>query len=151
MKLKQFLMDHRPTPAFVPVVMILLLMLALVGCAGNKPKPDFEETPVEVVVKVPYECGQPSPVPAVSMRDIRWEIIEVENIVLNEGDEPFTGELYTLSVDDYKALGLNTSDWIAASAGMRGQRDFYRLCIERSQKDIHDENLDARMDADLPR
>ena len=140
MKLKQFLMDHRPTPAFLPVVMILLFMFALVGCAGNKPaRGEFTETPVEIRVAVPYECGQPTPVPAVSMRDINWEIIEVEDFVFDEDGEPFTGELYVLTVDDYKSLGLNTSDWIAASAGMKGQRNFYRDCIERSQEEADDE------------
>jgi hypothetical protein len=50
---------------------------------------------------------------------------------------------FALTVDDYKALGLNVSDWIAASREMRLQRDFYRDCIVRSQKEVHDENLDA--------
>lgn len=140
MKLKQFLMDHRPTPAFVPVVVILMFMLALVGCAGNKPAVGaFDNTPIEILVKVPYECGQPPPVSRVSMRDIEWVIVEIDG-----------EDFFTLTVDDYKALGLNTSDWIAASAEMKEQRNFYRECIARSQEDIHDENLDASLASDLP-
>lgn len=125
MKLKTFLMDHRPTPAFLPLVMILLLMLALVGCAGNKPvEGEFDDTPVEIVVKVPYECGQPPPVSTVSMRTIEWVLVEIDG-----------EDFFTLTVDDYKLLGLNTSDWIAASGEMKEQRNFYRECIERSQED----------------
>ena len=129
MKLRAFLMKIRPTPAFLPTVMILLFALALVGCAGNKPKPDFEETPVEVVVKVPYECGQPPPLPVVSMRDIEWQIVEIDG-----------EDFFTLTVDDYQALGMNTSDWIAASRKLKDQRNFYRDCIERSKAEAEAEN-----------
>jgi len=66
------------------------------------------------------------------MRDVVWDIIEMDDV-----------DYFALTVDDYKALGLNTSDWIAASREMRAQRDFYRDCIIRSQQEIHDENLDA--------
>lgn len=134
MKLKKFLTGlNAPTPAFLPVAMILLFMLALVGCAGHEPaKGEFEETPVTIEVKVPYLCGQPPPVDVVIMRDINWDIITLDDI-----------DLYTLTVDDYKALGLNTSDWIAASRQMKEQRNFYRDCIIRSRQEIHDENLDS--------
>ena len=73
------------------------------------------------------------------MRDIVWEILELD-------DEAF----FALTVDDYKALGLNVSDWIAASREMREQRDFYRDCISRSQKETHDENLDTGLVPSVP-
>lgn len=131
MKLKAFLMKIKsPTPAFLPTVMILLFALALVGCAGNKPATgEFTPTPVEVVVKVPYECGQPPPLPVVNMRDIEWQIVEID------GEDYFT-----LTVEDYQALGMNTSDWIAASRKLKEQRDFLQDCIDRSKAETEAEN-----------
>ena len=141
MKLKKFLMAVRPTPAFLPTVVILLLALTLIaGCGGNRPKPGtFDPTPVTVEVKVPYLCGQPPPVDVVIMRDINWDIITLDDI-----------DLYTLTVGDYQNLGLNTSDWIAASRQMKAQRDFYRDCIVRSREEIQDENVDAGLVPSLP-
>ena len=80
------------------------------------------------------------------MRDINWEVIEVEGIIFDEGDEPFTGKLVTLTVDDYKALGMNTSDWLAASSKMKDQRTFYRDCIIRSQKETKKENENLNLE-----
>ena len=130
MKLKQFLTGpSTTTPAFLPLVLILITMLALVGCAGNKPATgEFTPTPVEVVVTVPYECGQPPPVNVVIMRDVEWIPVEMDGI-----------KYFALSADGYQALGLNTSDWLAASKQLKEQRDFYRECIERSQEDTNDE------------
>lgn len=130
MKLKRFLTGpNTTTPAFLPSVLVLVTLLALVGCAGNKPAVgEFERTPIEVVVKVPYECGQPPPVNVVQMRDVEWIPVEADGI-----------KYFALSADGYQALGLNTSDWIAASAQMREQRDFYRDCIERSQDELRTE------------
>lgn len=130
MKLNKFLMAlNFFTPAFLPFLLILLLLLTLIGCASHNPvNPNFDPTPVQIVVKVPYLCGQPPPVDVVIMRDINWDIITLEDI-----------DLFTLTVDDYKSLGLNTSDWIAASAQMKAQRTFYRDCIVRSRKEIQDE------------
>lgn len=141
MKWKRFLMAVRPTPAFLPTVMILLFALTLIaGCGGHKPKQgNFDPTPVTVEVKVPYICGQPPPVDVVIMRDINWDIITLDDI-----------DLYTLTVDDYKRLGLNTSDWIAASRQMKAQRDFYRDCIARSRQETYDENVDAGLVPSLP-
>ena len=144
MKLKQFLMVLSTTPMFMPVILMLTLVLfALVGC-GSTPvaDTDFKPTDVTFHIKVPYKCGQPPSVGVVVMRDINWEVIEVENLVLDKGGEPFTGQLVTLTVDDYKALGMNTSDWIAASGEMKDQRTFYRDCIKRSQQEINDENME---------
>jgi hypothetical protein len=132
-KLNKFLMVLDSfSPAFLPIMLICLLLLTLLGCKSTPVNPAFDPTPVQVVVKVPYRCGQPPPVDVVIMRDIDWDIITLEDV-----------DLFTLTVDDYKFLGLNTSDWIAASAQMKEQRTFYRDCIMRSQKEIQDENLDA--------
>ena len=129
------------SPAFLPVMLMLTLVLfALVGCGATPvDDSDFVPTPVTFNIVVPYQCGQPQSVSVVVMRDVVWDIITV-----NEKD------LFTLTVDDYKALGLNTSDWIAASGEMRAQRDFYRDCIVRSQEETHDENLDAGLVSDIP-
>ncbi len=70
----------------------------------------------------------------VIMRDVKWDFLTID-------DDDFAA----LTIDDYKALGLNTSDWIVASFEMKEQRNFYRDCIKRSQEEIHDENLDARV------
>ena len=130
------------TPAFLPVILMLTLVLfALVGC-GSTPvaDPDFKPTDVTFHIKVPYKCGQPPAVGVVIMRDINWEVIDVAGIIFDEGDEPFTGQLVTLTVDDYKLMGMNTSDWIAASGEMKDQRTFYRDCILRSQEEVRLEN-----------
>ena len=133
------------SPLFLPVILMLTLVLfALVGC-GSTPvaDPDFKPTDVTFHIKVPYKCGQPPAVSAVIMRDINWEVIDVKGIIFDEGDEPFTGQLVTLTVDDYKLMGMNISDWLAASSESKEQRHFYRDCIARSQQEIHDENLDS--------
>lgn len=146
MKLKQFLMAVSVTPMFMPVILMLTLVLfALVGC-GSTPvaDDDFKPTPVTFNIKVPYKCGQPPSVSVVMMRDINWEVIDVEGVIFHEGADPFTGQLVTLTVDDYKALGANTSDWIAASRESKAQRHFYRDCIVRSQEEarIDNENVE---------
>lgn len=132
------------SPAFLPVVLLMVVLFALVGCGGTPvAATDFTPTPVTFNIKVAYECGQPPPVSVLRMRDINWEVIEVDGVIFHEGADPFSGELVTLTVDDYKLLGMNTSDWIAASRELKEQRDFYRDCIARSQQDIEDENLDT--------
>jgi hypothetical protein len=73
------------------------------------------------------------------MRDINWDIITLDDI-----------DLYTLTVADYQKLGLNVSDWIAASRQMKAQRDFYRDCIVRSRQEIQDENVDAGLVPSVP-
>jgi hypothetical protein len=82
---------------------------------------------VEILVKVPYICGEPPPIDVLILRDVNWDIITLDDV-----------DLYTLEVDYYKALGLNTSDWISASRQMKEQRDFYRDCIYQSQQDLSD-------------
>jgi hypothetical protein len=141
MKLKQFLMGLSPTPMFLPLLLMLTLTLwALTGCGATPvANPDFTPTPVTFNILVPYNCGQPSPVSMVIMRDVIWDFITLD-------DE----DLVTTTIDGYKALGLNTSDWIAASFEMKEQRNFYRDCIMRSQKEIQDENMDAGLVPSIP-
>ena len=118
----------------IPVLFALgfmVLIFALTGCGATPvANPDFTPTPVTFNIQVPYRCGQPPSVGVVLMRDVVWDIIEMDDV-----------DYFALTVDDHKALGLNTSDWIAASREMKAQRDFYRDCIKRSQQEIHDENL----------
>ena len=142
MKSKQSLTGLSTTPAFLPIVLVLtLLLLVLTGCGGSTPvaDPDFKPTPVTFTIKVPYVCGQPPSIGVVLMRSIEWDIITLDEV-----------DLFTLTVDDYKLLGMNTSDWIAASREMKEQRDFYRDCIMRSLKEIQDENLDAGLVFSIP-
>lgn len=132
MKLKTSL--THPSPHFVVVVVTLIVALFfLAGCGGTPvADDDFTPTPVTFTTKVAYECGQPPAVAVVKMRDVVWDIITVEDV-----------DLYTLTVSDYQKLGLNTSDWLAASKQLKVQRNFYRDCIARSKKDIENENLDT--------
>jgi len=141
MKLKPSLTGPSTTPLFLPVMLMLTVVLfALVGCGATPvDDSDFVPTPVTFNIKVAYQCGQPPPVSVVVMRDVVWDIMTVEEI-----------EFFALTVDDYKALGLNTSDWIAASGELKAQRDFYRDCIVRSQQETHDENLDTGLVSDIP-
>ena len=139
MKSKQFLMGLSP---FLPPTLLVLslLLLVLSGCGGTPvADPDFTPTPVTFNIKVAYKCGQPSPVSMVIMRDVKWDFLTID-------DDDFAA----LTIDDYKALGLNTSDWIVASFEMKEQRNFYRDCIKRSQEEIHDENLDAGLVPNIP-
>lgn len=109
---------------------ILSLAVLLSACGGNRTvaNPDLMPTPIEVRVVVPYDCGVPPAIDPVTMRDIEWDIQNVNGVAL-----------YTLSVNDYQMLGLNTSDWIAASKQLKAQRNHYRNCIARS-KESTDEN-----------
>jgi len=134
MKSKPFSMGLKPTPLFLPVVLMLTIVLfALSGCGATPvADDDFKPTPVTFNIKVPYKCGQPPAVSAVIMRDVEFESFEVDGV-----------DYFALTVDDYKAFGLNISDWIAASDESKKQRHFYRDCITRSQKETHDENLDT--------
>ena len=122
MKWNQFLTDH--SPAFWPVIALLFLIFLLVmGCSSSIPAPDLKETPIEVAVFVPIDCGVPSAIDPVKMRDIVWDIKKID------------GEyFYTLTVSDYQLLGKNVSDWVAASSQLKGQRNHYRDCIERSKR-----------------
>lgn len=143
MKSKQFLMERknlnqiiRPSclggvPKLPVIIMLTFVLSALVGCATHVADDDFTPTPVTFNIKVAYECGIPPPVNAIKMRDVVWDIITLD-------DEDF----FTLTVDDYKALGMNTSDWVAASKEMKEQRNFYRDCIARSQQEIQNESME---------
>ena len=121
MKLKTF----TTSPMFLPVVLILVLLIFLAGCGAHTPaKGEFEETPVTVTPIVIVECGQPPPITPVKMRDVTWDIIELDDV-----------DLYTITVEDYQALGMNVSDWLKASKEMKLQRDFYKECVDRSSAD----------------
>lgn len=120
MKLSQFLTDR--SPAFWPVIATLLILFLLMGCSSI-PDPDLKETPIEVQVYVPINCGVAPAVDSVEMRDIFWKIQIIDGKAF-----------YTLTVSDYQLLGLNVSDWLAASGQLKGQRNHYRDCIDRSRK-----------------
>ncbi len=141
MKSKQYLTGLKVTPMFLPVILMLTLVLfALVGC-GSTPvaDDDFKPTPVTFNIKVAYECGQPPAVSIVTMRDVEFESFKVDGV-----------EYLAMTIDDYRKFGMNISDWIAASAQSKEQRHFYRDCIERSQKEVQDENVDTNLVPSLP-
>lgn len=152
MKSKQFLtgrkrsafapsrLDKHAEKLYVFCLLAILFLVVLSGCGATPvDDSDFTPTPVTFTIVVPYKCGQPPAVSMVIMRDVVWDFITLD-------DE----DLVTTTVDGYKALGLNTSDWIAASFAMKEQRNFYRDCIKRSQKEIHDENLGNGLVPSLP-
>ncbi len=118
---------------------ILSLCAVLVGCGGNPTVPTGElaATTVDVTVRADIDCGTVPSVDPVKMRSISWDWMTVDQITW-----------VALSVDDYKALGNNTSDWLAASKQMRAQRDYYRDCLARTQE-IGNENLDVSLVPDI--
>ena len=128
---------HTPSLG-LKVILILSLCAALSACGGNRtiPNPNLTSTSVEVVVTVPYECGVAPASDPVRMRTINWDLMTVDGTAL-----------YTLTVDGYKLLGLNTSDWIAASAQIKAQRNHYRDCITRSQQEVSNEDVDSSLDS----
>jgi len=109
---------------------LISLSVALSACSSVRgiPNPDITPTPVEVRVMVPYGCGVAPAVDPVKMRSIHWDIMTINHQAL-----------YTLTVSDYQLLGMNVSDWLAASKQMKAQRNHYRDCIERSQTEIEEE------------
>lgn len=98
-------------------------LLLLVGCGATPvADDDFKPTPVTFTITVPYDCGTPPPVSGVTMRDVEWDIVEIDGV-----------DYFTLTVGDYQALGLNLLDWLASTKQLLAQRDFYRDCIARSK------------------
>ena len=116
---------------------ILSLCAALSACGGNRtvPNPNLTPTTVEVVVMVPYDCGVPPAIDPVKMRDVVFEPVEAEGI-----------KYFGLTAEQYQFLGMNTSDWLAASKQMKAQRNHYRDCITRSQQGGQNEDLDFSLD-----
>lgn len=119
---------------------LISLSAALSACSSVQgiPNPDLTPTPVLVTVTVPYACGVTPASDPVKMRSIHWDLRTID-------DEA----LYTLTVADYQLLGLNVSDWLAASKQMKAQRDHYRDCITRSQKETQDENMDSNLGSNV--
>lgn len=124
MSLRKFLTRHSTTtPAFLPIVLLfVLILLALTGCAVKPPPaPDLDPTRVEITQFVWYQCGQPPGVTHVSFDEVEFKLVEIEGQVV-----------WTLSAQQYANLGNNMSDIILASKEMKGERDFWRACVTDS-------------------
>jgi len=127
MNLKKFLTSPNPTPAFLPVMLLLVLMvLVLTGCAV-KPPPDPNLTPTTLtkVEYVAYECGQPPGVTHVSFDEVEFVLVEIDGEVV-----------WTLTAQEYSDLGQNMSDIIQASKELNGNRKFWRACVLESLKEF---------------
>lgn len=109
---------------------ILSLSVVLSACSTVKPvaNPNLIPTTVEIRVTVPYDCGVPPGIDPLSMRDVEFEAVEADGV-----------KYFGLTAEQYQMLGLNTSDWIAASKQMKAQRNHYRDCIERSQETVDED------------
>lgn len=133
MNLKKFLMGNKSatTPAFLPLVLLLLVaMLLLSGCSSWKTeKGDLTPTTVEVTQYVAYHCGQPPGVTYVDFSPVVFRLVEVEGDVV-----------WLLSAQQYANLGSNMSDIIQAAKEMRSSRNFWRDCVLRSLEWVDQQN-----------
>ena len=94
-------------------VMILLPLLALflVGCAGNKVKPESKVVIQKVIEKkLPLSIADPE---ALQLQHIEWVIVTEENIQQVWDDIRSDNEgvaLFALRHGDYEKLALNIAD-----------------------------------------
>ena len=113
-------------------VMILLPLLALflVGCAGNKVKPESKVVIQKVIEKkLPLSIADPE---ALQLQHIEWVIVTEENIQQVWDDIRSDNEgvaLFALLHGDYEKLALNIAD-IRAQLGeyiiiLKKYREYY--------------------------
>ena len=113
-------------------VMILLPLLALflVGCAGNKVKPESKVVIQKVIEKkLPLSIADPE---ALQLQHIEWVIVTEENIHQVWDDIRSDNEgvaLFALRHGDYEKLALNIAD-IRAQLGeyiiiLKKYREYY--------------------------
>ena len=113
-------------------VMILLPLLALflVGCAGNKVKPESKVVIQKVIEKkLPLSIADPE---ALQLQHIEWVIVTEENIQQVCDDIRSDNEgvaLFALRHGDYEKLALNIAD-IRAQLGeyiiiLKKYREYY--------------------------
>ena len=93
------------------IILLPLLALFLVGCAGNKVKPEPKVVIVkEIEKKLPLNIANPEPL---NLDHVEWVIVTRENIdevwAQIEGDNEGVA-LFALRHGDYERLALNIAD-----------------------------------------
>ena len=123
MSWKTFLTKIKTTPAFMPLVLILLfVLLVLSGCATKPPpNPNLNPTTLTKVEYVAYVCGQPPGSTHVTFDSVEFRLIPVDGTVV-----------WTLTAQEYSDLGNNVSDILQAVKETNGERDFWKKCVEDS-------------------
>ena len=93
------------------IILLQLLALFLVGCAGNKVKPEPKVViQKEIEKKLPLNIADPLPL---ELQEIQWVIVTRDNIeemwAEIEGDNEGVA-LFALRHGDYERLALNIAD-----------------------------------------
>jgi len=93
------------------IILLPLLALFLVGCAGNKVKPEPKVViQKEIEKKLPLNIADPLPL---ELQEIQWVIVTRDNIeeiwAEIEGDNEGVA-LFALRHGDYERLALNIAD-----------------------------------------
>ena len=93
------------------IILLPLLALFLVGCAGNKVKPESKVVIQKVIEKkLPLNIAAPEPL---QLEHIEWVIVTEENIqevwdAIRDDNEGVA--LFALRHGDYERLALNIAD-----------------------------------------
>ena len=93
------------------IILLPLLALFLVGCAGNKVKPEAKVVIQKVIEKkLPLNIANPEPL---QLEHIEWVIVTEENIqevwdAIRDDNEGVA--LFALRHGDYERLALNIAD-----------------------------------------
>ena len=112
------------------MILLPLLALFLVGCAGNKVKPESKVVIQKVIEKkLPLSIADPE---ALQLQHIEWVIVTEENIQQVWDDIRSDNEgvaLFALRHGDYEKLALNIAD-IRAQLGeyiiiLKKYREYY--------------------------
>ena len=115
------------------IILLPVLALFLVGCAGNKVKPESKVVIQKVIEKkLPLNIADPEPL---ELADVEWVIVTEENIAKvwkqivadNEGVA-----LFALRHGDYERLALNIVD-------IRAQLGEYIIILKRYRKYYEEE------------
>jgi len=108
-------------PLLLKIIAIILIVWLVMGCATVPPAPDLDPTVVEVTRYVTYECGVVPALTSITLLEIHWVLFKV-------GDNA----VWTLTAQQYQNLGKNTSMILAGVKELKGQRDFWKTCIDAS-------------------
>ena len=103
----------------------MVASLGLAGC-GTTDLPEFQPTPVEYKVIVPYECGAPETSTKFEAQEVNWMAL----------DDFELGRIYVLTAEDFAKHQENMGNVLLAGSEFKGQRDFYQNCIERSKDEV---------------
>lgn len=102
-------------------ILLALVLTACGGCASSIPAPDLDPTVINITKYVSYECGEVPALTPVELVDVHWILFKLgENV------------LWTLTAQQYTNLGENTSTILLGVKELKGQRDFWKTCIDAS-------------------